>query len=77
MIQHGVYGAQQKEKNLPRDINGVLSIARSRVTQHVFEAMAPPQLVGQVRLASHEVIARFCRALKGDDDLGIHLRQYK
>ena len=44
------------------------------MADHVLEAVAPSELIGQVGLARHEVIARFCRALKGDDDLCIHLQ---
>lgn len=43
------------------------------MADHVAEAVAPLELAGQVRLPCHEVIARLCGALKGDDDLSICL----
>ena len=61
------------EGEIPGEIDDVLGSARSRVAKHIAEAVAPLELVGQVGLASHEVIAGLCGPFKGDDDLCIHL----
>lgn len=58
---------------VPREVDDVMGSAWGRVAEHIAEAVAPLELVGQVGLASHEVVARLCRPFKGDDDLGIHL----
>ena len=60
-------------RGLPREVNDVGGSAGGRVAEHIAEAVAPLELIGQVGLASHEVIARFCSPFKGDDDLCIHL----
>ena len=63
----------EERGEVPREVDNVMGSAGSRVAEHIAEAVAPLELVGQVGLASHEVVARLCGPFKGDDDLGIHL----
>jgi len=44
------------------------------VTEHVLEAVAPSELIGQVRLPGHEVIPELCCALESDHNLCVHLQ---
>ncbi len=44
------------------------------MTKHVLEAVAPSELIGQIRLPRHEVIPKLCCALKSYHNLCIHLQ---
>lgn len=62
------------EAGLPREVHLVLRLARLGMAEHVLEAVAPPQLMWQIGLPGHEVVARLRYALKSDDDFSVHLK---